>query len=55
MLNEANSILTNFFGKDGFSASMRWAVEDEEGDAKPAAAGAAATAEEEDVDFPDEN
>ena len=55
VLQDASSILTNFFGPDGFSESMRWAKEDTE-EEKPSAADAAPAAadEDEDVSFPDE-
>jgi hypothetical protein len=64
-LNEAKSILTNFFGKDGRPASMSWAADGDSSsgrgakasaaEAAAAAAAPAADEDEEDISFPDEN
>jgi hypothetical protein len=54
-LKDASAILQNFFGADGFSASMRWSAEDTS-EQKPSGEDAVALAAEEegDMDFPDE-
>ena len=60
LLQDASTILTNFFGADGFSESMRWAKEDTAEVEPPAAAesagapAAGAADEDEDFSFPDE-